>query len=85
MLGTRVGPLTHSAGIYLTIRIASLQCTKVPPYEADSHAVGADREINKSTEVSPFPPRGPEYSLGFHEEKSEDQGDDGSSYKHWPV
>lgn len=33
-------------------------------YEADSHTVGADREINKSTEVSAFPQGASEYSLG---------------------
>lgn len=34
------------------------------PYEADSHAVGADREISKSKEVSPFPQGASKYSLG---------------------
>ena len=31
---------------------------------AESHAVGAAREINKSTEASPFPQGASEYSLG---------------------
>lgn len=41
-------------------------CTKVSSPGADSQAGGADMEINKSTEVFPFPQGNSEYSLGSH-------------------
>lgn len=55
----------YSFSRYLTtMNCQLLMYQSALPYEAESHAVGEDREINKSTEVSPFPQVASKYSLG---------------------